>query len=595
MVRSARLRGLQVLSLSICLTGAAWSQQPPTSGSTLKTVETPPAPPPRTEGDAPLIVKPSAAPFREREESRIKVHVTGFRFTGNTQYSSERLAALLQDQIGKDLTIDGLNDAADVVKSFYRKAGYFLAIAYIPEQTAAGGVVEIAVLEGRVGKVPPASIQDGLSINRTLIDGIIAAAIQPGDLITERRVERALLLVRDLPGISAKAEMTTGAQIGEADIRFVVSRGDNLFTGSVDVDDFGNRYSGEFRGGLSLFANNPFGIGDLLTFRGQLTENKQTDYLRLGYVVPASFYGTKAGVNVANLRYGIGKDFEALGATGTAKVANVFVLQPIIRTSSGSVYAQATYEFKELRDETETPQSREKRRVNEIRLQTNGDSFDTLLGGGLNAFSLAATFGKLRFGSPGLADVDAATYRTGGNFTKINFSAQRLQALYSTEYANGDVSGKNLFSLLLQVNGQWSNKNLTAAEQFSVGGPDGVRAYPVGELNSDRAEVLTAELRYSSPALRMGPANTTLLLFYDYGHAEQFARPGSLSQAIVAASTVNGRFNRRSIAGHGIGLNVGAERSFELRLSLAWRDREAPISDTKDRRPRIYAQFIKSF
>ena len=48
----------------------------------------------------------------------------------------------------QDLDFNGLNDAASRIQRYYRERGYFLAVAYLPQQEIKDGIVEIAVLEG---------------------------------------------------------------------------------------------------------------------------------------------------------------------------------------------------------------------------------------------------------------------------------------------------------------------------------------------------------------------------------------------------------------------------------------------------------------
>ena len=64
------------------------------------------------------------------------------------------------------------------------------------------------------------------------------------------------------------------------------------------------------------------------------------------------------------------------------------------------------------------------------------------------------------------AAADRYTIGTAGSFDKIMLNAVRLQHL-------GDR-----LQLFAQLNAQWSGGNLDSAEQFDMGGPYGVRAFP---------------------------------------------------------------------------------------------------------------------
>eukprot|EP01041_Mallomonas_annulata_P018077 gene18077-36842_t len=56
----------------------------------------------------------------------------------------------------------------------------------------------------------------------------------------------AMLLVEDLPGVSARAELSPGAQFGETAVDIGLSEGP-MFSGNVSLDNSSNRYTGRTR------------------------------------------------------------------------------------------------------------------------------------------------------------------------------------------------------------------------------------------------------------------------------------------------------------------------------------------------------------
>ena len=82
-----------------------------------------------------------------------KVKVTAFRFSGNTVFDEKQLSALIASYVGRELTIAELSKATLNVEDYYHKNGYIMARAYLPAQKIKNGVVEIAILEGRINKV----------------------------------------------------------------------------------------------------------------------------------------------------------------------------------------------------------------------------------------------------------------------------------------------------------------------------------------------------------------------------------------------------------------------------------------------------------
>ena len=67
--------------------------------------------------------------------------VKGFLFTGNTVVSKEALESVTTPYIGQTLSLPVLESAAQAVTDYYRKKGYTLALAYVPQQDVKFGVV----------------------------------------------------------------------------------------------------------------------------------------------------------------------------------------------------------------------------------------------------------------------------------------------------------------------------------------------------------------------------------------------------------------------------------------------------------------------
>ncbi len=510
-----------------------------------------------------------------------KVAVAGFRFRGATVIDEASLAASVESFIGQKLPMEDLERATRAVRQVYLDKGYFLAQTYLPEQDIKDGVVEIAILEGRLGRVE-IQIDEDANVPQSLVRGIIEQHLKTGDLITEHGLEKPLLLVRDLPRVTAESTIKAGTEIGQADliVRVRKSPGVPLLTGSVDIDNYGNRFTGEYRLGLTANLNNPLGLGDFLSFRGFIPDNTDTLFGRLGYVLPVLNFGTKVGLNVARLNYGIGEEFANLQADGTAEVFTAYAVHPLIRTRAANLFAQIAFEDKRLVDRQGSIALREERKVRATKFQLSGDARDKWLG--LNLGSITYTLGDMKPVSPGLLanDQSSAGFKTAGGFSKWNFEFQRLQQIVPD------------LNVLMSVAGQMASKNLTSAEKMSLGGPSGVRAYPVGEASGDAGYTGSLELRYTVPGLKIGEGEVMATAFYDFGEVKLSANPNEAPAAALLAG------NKRTLSGWGLGLNVGRDGEFMLRSSIAWRLNGAPTSDLSSaaaRQPRLWLQAIKWF
>src|SRR5688572_18786564 len=183
----------------------AAAQQPPGAGEILRE-QRPPEPLPIRPSDAPIL--PQVTPTKPALPPTTKINVTvkDFRFTGNTVFPATELRQVVREFIGKTLDFNGLNDAAGRVQRYYRERGYFLAVAYLPQQEIKDGIVEIAVLEGRLGSIN-LQMDPKMRLRESFARGILNTHLKPGDLITENALERPLLLLRDLPDVEVTSEL----------------------------------------------------------------------------------------------------------------------------------------------------------------------------------------------------------------------------------------------------------------------------------------------------------------------------------------------------------------------------------------------------
>ncbi len=148
-----RMRGLRVVRLGLTTAVAllwAWSpglQAQPSSAPTA------PASAAAPDAAAPSAAAPAASAAGQIEARRARpsvdagpeVEVQGFEVEGNTLLPRERIDAALEPYRGR-ATLARLRAAAAMVQDLYRDAGYGGVVAFLPGQSAPGGVVRIRVV-----------------------------------------------------------------------------------------------------------------------------------------------------------------------------------------------------------------------------------------------------------------------------------------------------------------------------------------------------------------------------------------------------------------------------------------------------------------
>jgi hemolysin activation/secretion protein len=543
----------------LALSQTAFGQTPPTGG---QIQQIPPAPTPQ-RGIPEIRIEQGGAPATPESDSA-RITVQSLRVTGNTIYSEAELLALTGFNPGTELTLGELRIMASKIADHYRKAGYFVAQAYLPAQDIKNGAVTITVIEGRYGQV-------ALRNQSTLRDSVAnyyLEGLKPGDPIAIEPLENRLLLLSDVPGINVKSTLAPGVAIGASDL-FVDVTDAQRVTGSVEADNAGNRYTGEYRVGGTVNINNPTGHGDMASLR-MLTSGRGLTYGRLSYQTLVG----KATVGVAYtaLQYRLGKEFESLNAHGTVEIASLYGSYPLIRSRNTNLYALAGYDEKIFQDKVDTTSTVTDKKAHVFNVGLAGNHRDGMGGGGLNTYSLTGTFGEIDIRTPAALAQDAATAKTNGSFNKLGFTAGRVQSV------------TDRLSLYGGVYGQFASKNLDISEKMGLGGPYAVRAYPVGEAYGDEGYVASLEARYllSNFTANM-PGQLHLVGFVDAGSVTINRNPWT---------TAN---NHRNLSAAGLGLTWADYNNFTIKTYYGWKLGNEPATSAPDKSGRFWIQAIKYF
>ena len=542
---------LLVLSQSI------FAQQPPSAGSQMQQI--PPAPIQQKVAPKVEFQQPSAPAIAESES--VKIIVKGLKVTGSQVYSEAALLAVTGFKPGSELSLFDLRGMASKIADYYHQNGYFVAQAYLPAQDIKDGVVTIAVIDGQYGKI---TLNNQTNLSDDLANSLLGG-LNSGDLVANAPLESRLLLLSDLPGVTVKSTLAPGAAVGTSDLIVNVTPGKRV-TGSIDADNAGNRYTGENRIGATVNLNNPTGNGDVASLR-VMTSGPGLNYARAAYQM--QFGKATAGVAYSALRYSLGREFESLGANGTAQTASIYGSYPLIRSRNNNLYAGLNYDAKTFRDKVDSTGAVADKRAGVLTASLYGDQRDNF---GLSSYSLAGATGNIDLQTPAVRSFDAATAQSNGHFNKLGFSAIRLQSV--TEF----------LSLYASINGQVASKNLDVSEKMRLGGMYGVRAYPEGEAYGDEGYVLNLEARMLLPKFsELMPGQLQLIAFVDTGTVTVNKNPWAAGP------------NRRTLSGAGVGLNWSSPNNFIVKTYYARKLGSEAATSAPDASGRFWIQGVKYF
>lgn len=506
------------------------------------------------------LPEPEAEPVRpalKEVPGGVRVVVRSVRFAGATGLAQEaELQAVVADAIGRELDFAGLEKLARRVTEFLRAKGWFLAEAYLPRQDVTDGHIEIAIRPGRLdggsGKGEPFFVALGGKLTPRIdparLNAIAAGLLEPGAVARESEMERAMLLMNDLPGITARARLEPGVEAGSTRVVVDAEEGP-LLTGTVSADNYGNRDTGLYQLNLAAQLNDPTGYGDQAAVAA--THADGLDLARLSYSIPVGSRGTKLGASLTAMDYRIMRGTGlAAGLEGSSETVGVTLSHPFLRSRADNIYGTLAFNHKALTDDSSAGRLRDKR-VDVANLALSGDHLDTVGGGGLASWNLGWTEGRVdlsRIASD--AATDAATYGTQGRYAKLTYSLARLQKL----------SGP--FALYAGFAGQTAGRNLDSSEKFMLGGPTGVRAYSGSEASGDSGWLANLELRYDLPGgTSLGPLQ--FVAFYDAGH---IVLHDDTKNIPIATYTQR---NAYGLSGWGLGMNLARTGSHSIRLAWA--------------------------
>ena len=527
------------------------AQVPPgaTPGGALPRVE-PAVQPPDRKGELFDIPRMYDRPLGLEEGPRIMVKA--FRLRGAVDRPKHHLRvadaqAILEKaraaQPAQGFSINQLQEVAKKVAAYYDEHGYILAQAFIPAQKVADGVVAVQVLEGRLAKVK-------VEGNKKYPASTLIRPFKPlvGAPVDKDSIESALLTLTNYPGLTAFGVLGAGSEVGTTDLTLRV-QSEERFRLETVIDNYGTQFAGEYRAQLTLTVNDPLHMADRLKLTGLYAAGVSSGtshgaYGGADYEIPV--FSPNDSLHLVHLtnQYNVGAaaaEVTAAKSDGKTRVDEIGYRHDFDRTRLGSASIGVAFNVKSATFDS-PPSVVYDDKLTTARIDAQWERVDTRFRG-VDTILLSYTHGfNGLLGALGAYDAaDAATSHSSrlgasGEFNKFNLQMQRLQRL--TQYT----------SLVLRVDSQYTRDPLVSLEQFSMGGPDSVRAYSVSEALAEKGGVASLEFVMGAPgfASHPGPGSHTwgdilqFSLFVDYADGQLNPPLVSSQNSTVALSGAGG-------------------------------------------------------
>lgn len=496
-------------------------------------------------------------------QSAVRIDVLAIRVTGVSPHPEQNLSAesvqalanqelrrIAGDQDTASVTFTQLHQIADTLTAAYRKAGFLVARAYIPQQKIGPDkTVEIRVAEGRIGKI---TVEGNHRYNRRLLSG--AATALQGQVLRQQDLQSALLRIDDLPGVTATTVLKPGTTEGETDI-VLQAHEDKPLQFSLGASNYGNETIGRYTGQLGIDWNNPLGLGDHLGVNAAYALDPTSSWQgAIDYAIPiiaVDGLSVSAGYTRSRISLDSGV-FAALHLQGPSQQAElgldwVFADTPSWRAQGWLHFVHESSRIEGL----DTLLSKQEFDVAEAGLNVRQVS---MAQHAIDALQLSVRQSLQDNSSP--ADYLYPEHSRKFTIERLGFS--RLQGLTDTQ------------RLQLRLDGQYTNDALTPLEQFSLGGPANVRAAGLNQALGDRGFDGGVEYQVDAPRAPapLGGGSWSDLLtfkvFYDYGRTYA----NGANRAVYTGIT--------TLQGPGAGLSFHAFHGLSVDLSVA-----KPIGQTR--------------
>ena len=468
---------------------------------------------------------------------------------------------------GKAVTLGDLNKICRAITAYFEEEQKPVVSAVVPEQQIRGGVVQVLVVRGKMGKVQ-------VEGNRWFQSEDLAAAVKlrPGEDLDIGTLTDNVAWLNANPFRQVQPSLAPGETPGTTDVLLTVQ--DRFpVRPFASVDNFGvqglgyNRFStgltvGDVWTGLDQQFNYQFLMSGS---NAQLISNSGSYVIGLPWQNSLNVFGTYSSANP-----GAVGDYDQNGYFWQVSMRYNIPL-PTLSLLEGLDYRHQVYLGYDYKSSN-------------TNIFFQGDAISEAKGGLVGLYNISqfvlgyslnmvdplgsTAFETVLFGSPG---------GMGSNNSDSSF--QHIDMDAAANYIYGKFSLNRVFrlpgdaSILLSGQIQQADANLMPSESFGIGGYDTVRGYDQRAANGDNAYLGNIEIR--SPPVSFWQLagdeqaldQMVLLAFLDYGQVLQYA----------PTSTTSENWHLMSI-GPGLRYNIGPY--FNLRFDWGFQLQQAPPGTT---------------
>lgn len=385
------------------------------------------------------------------------------KFSPSQYISQAQLDAVERKLVGVRYRRVSLNAIAAAVSQLYLDQGIFTAQALVRDVNFAKGILDIELLEARIGKVTYQS--------NSLSDKYLAYRLNTnaGDMADNRLLERRLNAFQITDGVNLQAGYAPGASHGLTDMTVIAPDIPKHAT-TITLDNYGSESSGTAQLTLAHTIYNLTGWNDPLSF--SYTYREGSDALSLGYRRVVAPRGAAISFSLSGSN---SKTLTAPSSTGKTLSASIGYSYPVItETKRQLTFGGAISYFSETSDLLGV------RTLDHRGYEVSVEMSTFNLG---NKWSLTSRIGLMS----GRYDNRVAALN-GLSYTAATINASYARSLGPDIFVTATIGGQYAISGVMP-----------STRQFTVTAPNAVRGYPTSLSSGSSGYFARFQLEKSTP------------------------------------------------------------------------------------------------
>ena len=429
-----------------------------------------------------------------------RIFVREIKITGNTVFSSERLAEITAPYVNRELTDQDLESLRLALTVYYINHGYVNSGAIIPDQTVINGVVTLRIIEGKLTNI---EVEGNKWFRTAYIRNRIGLGGGP-PLNIHALQEQLQILEQDDRIQRLNAELKPAIKPGESLLKVQIQE-ENPLKIVFEFDNYQSPTVGSEVGRVTMTDQNLLGFGDILSFTYGRSSGISPE-IDVYYTFPFTAHDTSLMLYYRKNDFTVMESpFKELDIVSEADIGGITLRQPLYRTVHQEFALALTGEYISNRTFLD------KEPFSFYPGMENGKAIVTAL-----RFSqewiyralaqVIALRSRLSFG----IDALGATVHPSG-LPDGRFVSWLLQVQWAKRHKFLDIQ------TILRMDLQLANQSLLAVEQIAVGGRYSVRGYREDTLVRDNGFIASLETRI--PLIRNRPYADFLEFapFVDFG------------------------------------------------------------------------------